>query len=166
VDKRDIEMLYNQHSFAVFRRCQQIVRCEALAQELTQDAFLRLLEKGEGFAGRSSMSTYLYAVATNLCLNRLRNDRRRGAAWLEDVLRQAASDGPRTLPDDALARRQVVEALLNETDAQTALIATSHFIDELPQGQIAELVGLSRVTVNQRLARFREHARVALGVCA
>lgn len=165
MDAVAIERLYRTHSFAVFRRCRQLLRCEALAQDVLQEVFLRLLEAPDAFAGRARVSTYLYAIASNHCLNRLRNDRRRGRAWQQAVLAEWQG-GARSDFGGEVERRQMVEALLREEDPVTALIALHHYVDGMSQGEIAEVVGLSRVTVNQRLGRFRERARQRLGEVA
>ncbi|HET6345778.1 MAG TPA: sigma factor, partial [Myxococcota bacterium] len=123
--------MYRQHSFAVFRRCRQLVRCEALAQELAQEVFVRLLEAPDAFAGRASPSTYLYAIATNLCLNRLRNDRRRGDAWKEAAVQHWQHSHDAGAFDGQLDARQLVGHILAEADAEVAFIALSYYVDGL-----------------------------------
>ena len=53
----------------------------------------------------------------------------------------------------------VTAAILGEADGQTAQIALWHYVEGISQGEIAKLAGVSRVTVNQRLKRFREQAQ-------
>jgi RNA polymerase sigma factor (sigma-70 family) len=166
VSNHAIEAMYRQHSFAVFRRCRQLTRCEALAQELTQEVFVRVLEAPDAFAGRASPSTYLYAIATNLCLNRLRNDRRRGDAWQDAVVQHWQHTHGAEALDGQLGARQIVRHVLAEADPEVAFIALSYYVDGLAQGEIGALLGLSRVTVNQRLGRFVERARQRWGACA
>ncbi|MGQ0504785.1 MAG: sigma factor-like helix-turn-helix DNA-binding protein [Myxococcaceae bacterium] len=48
--------------------------------------------------------------------------------------------------------------LLGEADEDTALMVLYHFVDGLTQGEVAEVMGVSRVTVNQRLAALRRDA--------
>ena len=154
MDAAAIERVYQQHSQAIFRRCLRLLRCEELAKEAMQEVFLRLLESPDAFAGRSNISTYLYAVASNRCLNRLRNDRRRGGAWQQAVLAEWQSGDTDNFADQ-VERRLAIKALLREQDEVTTLIVLHHYVDGLSQGEIAELMGVSRVTVNQRLAKFR-----------
>jgi len=156
--RAQVEELYRRHAFAVFRRCRRLLRSEAEARDLAQEVFLKVVEKPESFEGRADAGTYLYSMATFLCLKRVRDSRARGEDWQKSVGEQW--DAARLPPvDQGLQARQVLSSILAETDEKTAEIAVYHFVDGLSQGEIADLIGLSRVTVNQRLQRFRERAR-------
>jgi RNA polymerase sigma-70 factor, ECF subfamily len=156
--RSQVEELYRRHGFAVFRRCRRLLRSEAEARDLAQEVFLKVVEKPEAFEGRADAGTYLYSMATFLCLKRMRDRRARGEEWQQSVGEQW--DAARLPPvDQGLQARQILSAILAETDERTAEIAVYHFVDGIPQGEIAGLVGLSRVTVNQRLQLFRERAR-------
>lgn len=151
--------LYRQHRYAVFRRCRSLLGDEHEAQEMVHEVFLQLLEHPGRFARRSSVSTYLYAIATHRCLNRLRDRSARGAAWRARVADHIARQARDDRPDAALAARQIVGLVLEAADPTSAAIALYHFVDGLSQGDIAGLVGLSRVSVNKRIGRLRRHAR-------
>ena len=152
-----IDRLYQGHAYALFRRCRRLLRDQDEARDAMQETFLRVLEDPSGFQGRSRHATFLFGVATNVCLNRLRNRAARDATWQADVAR-AIEDG-RSRVTDAAEARQLAQAILADADEETAAIAVYHFVDGLSQGEIAELVGRSRVTVNQKLQRFRQDAR-------
>ena len=152
-----IQDLYQRHAYAVFRRCHQLLRDPDEARDAMQESFLRLLEDPTRFRGHSSHATFLFGVATHVCLNRLRNRAARGTRWQATVA-QALESG-RHSADDAAEARQLAAAILAEADEQTAAIAVYHFVDGLPQGEIAALVGRSRVTVNRSLRRFSQWAR-------
>lgn len=121
-----------------------------------QEVFLKVLENPTQFEGRSSPSTYLFGVATHLCLNRIRNRAARDDRWLASV-DEALHERPPDLADGVEAR-QLAAAILREADPETAAMAVHHFVDGLTQGEIAGLAGRSRVFVNQRLQRFRREA--------
>ena len=126
------------------------------AQDAMQEVFLKVLDDPTQFQGRSSASTYLFGVATHLCLNRVRNRLARDERWQTSVA-AALHDRPRDLAGGVEAR-QLAAAILGEADAKTATMAVYHFVDGLTQGEIAALVGLSRVMVNRRLQSFRSAA--------
>lgn len=152
-----LQRLYQGHAYALFRRCRGLLRNEEEARDAMQETFLKLLEDPGRFRGRSSPATFLFGVATHVCLNRLRSRSARGAAWQAEVVRSL--DGGRGSAADAAEARQLAAAILGEADEETARIALHHFVDGLGQGEIATLVGRSRATVNQKLQRFREQAR-------
>lgn len=152
-----IQGLYESHAFAVFRRCRQLLGGVDEAEDAVHEVFLKLLEDPGRFHGRSSPATFLYALATHVCLNRRRDTAARGTTWQASVARslEGASRGP----GEALEARELASAILAETDEETAAIAVYHFVDGLPQGEVASLVGRSRVTVNKKLQRFRRDCR-------
>jgi RNA polymerase sigma-70 factor (ECF subfamily) len=152
-----IQRLYERHAYAVFRRCRHLLRDEDEARDAMQECFLRLLEDPARFRGESSHATYLFGLATNVCLTRLRNAAARGARW-RDALGEALGNG-RGSPVAAAEARDLARAILAEADARAAAMAVFHFVDGLPQGEIAALSGCSRVTVNHVLRDFRERAR-------
>ncbi len=155
--RESVEVVYRRHGFAVFKRCLGLLRDEAEAQDVAHEVFLKLLASPDEFRGAASGSTYLFAIATNLSLNRLRNQRARGAVWEAAVASSLDVRAPTA--EGAAGAREIVRRILEDTDEQTALIAVYHFVDGLSQGEIASLVGLSRLTVNRRLQELRAGAK-------
>jgi RNA polymerase sigma-70 factor (ECF subfamily) len=151
-----IQGLYERHAFALFRRCCRLLHDADEAQDAMQEVFLKILEHPGQFRGRSAASTYLFGVATNLCLNRIRNRTARDERWQASVADALHERPPQ--PAEGVEARQLAAAILAEADPETAAMAIYHFVDGLTQGEIAGLVGRSRVLVNQRLQRFRSAA--------
>src|SRR3954469_13550100 len=75
-DRRAFERLYRTHAGRVYALCARMAGDRALAEELTQDVFVRVWEKLASFRGDSSFGTWIHRVAVNVCLNRLQADRR------------------------------------------------------------------------------------------
>jgi RNA polymerase sigma-70 factor, ECF subfamily len=152
-----IRGLYERHAYAVFRRCRHLLRDSDDARDVMQEVFLKVLEDPSLFRGRSSPATFLFGIATHLCLNRIRNRSARDATWQASVARTL--DVARAGIADPAEARQLAAAILAEADPETAAIAVYHFVDGLSQGEIATVVGRARVSVNQKLQRFRRDAR-------
>ena len=157
VTPETVQGLYQRHAYALFRRCRQLLRDDDEARDAMQEVFLKVLEDLSRFRARSSPATFLFGIATHLCLNRLRNRSARDATWEASVARTLQEDSPGA--SGAAEARQLAESILAEADEETAAIALYHFVDGLSQGAIANLVGKSRVTVNQKLQQFRREAR-------
>ena len=161
VTEIQIRDLYHRHSFAVFRRCRHLLKNDEEARDTMQEVFLKFIENPENFQGRSSMGTYFYAMATHLCFNRMRLRNIRGVDWQNDLINEIEMEMHRenTQADNEIENKQVIAALFSEEDEETMAIAMYHFVDGLRQGEIGTLMGLSRVSINQKLQRFRERAR-------
>jgi RNA polymerase sigma-70 factor (ECF subfamily) len=155
----EVEALYRRTSFAIFQRCRSLLREDAEAKDVAQEVYMHLLAHPEDFRGEASPVTYLYAIATNKALTRLRARRRRGDAWQESVAELLRSSPLSHDPEKTAEARAILTEALEGADERTASMLVYHYVDGLSQGEIAEVMKLSRVTVNQRLQRFREEAK-------
>lgn len=145
-----IDELYRRHGHVVFRRAQWLLGNDDDARDVTQEVFLQVHRDRARFSGRSSITTYLYSMATNACLNLLRNARTRArllgteaAGWTHQVTPRGEA---RTLA------REVLAAL---TEDEAALAVYLH-VDELGHDEVAGILGCSRRHVwnlAQRLAQ-------------
>ena len=74
----DVEALYLRHSRAVYRRARQLLGDAHAAEDVVQEVFVRVIRGGGGgVPAEPSATAWLYRVTTNLCLNRIRDRRRR-----------------------------------------------------------------------------------------
>lgn len=155
----EVEALYRKTSFSIFQRCRALLREDAEAKDVAQEVYMHLLAHPEDFRGDSSPTTYLYAIATNKSLSRLRARRLRGDAWQEAVAELVRGSPLSHDPQRTAEARGILVAALDSADERTAAMLVYHYVDGLSQGEIAEVMKLSRVTVNQRLQRFRDQAK-------
>lgn len=161
--RRELDTLYRKTRYAVYLRCRALLRDEAEARDVTQEVYLHLLDRPADFRGEASPTTYLFAIATNRCISRLRSKGIRDEGWQDAVanfLRESAEGGD---VEGSLSAKQLLSEALKTADEETVSLLVFHFVDGLAQGEIAALLGVSRVTVNQRLQRFLETARHTLG---
>lgn len=71
--EQEFEEAYTQHRRRVFQVCYRVLRDRAEAEDATQEVFMRLLTHHDQFEGRSLLATWLYRIAVNIALMRLRN---------------------------------------------------------------------------------------------
>jgi RNA polymerase sigma factor (sigma-70 family) len=149
VDARTVESLYRVHGHSVLRRARAILRNEDDAREVLQEVFTSMLEAG--FPRDSSITTWLYSVTTNRCLNRMRNQKTR--ARILD----------RNRPDEAMAPRAetdvIVHELLSTLPAELARVAVHYYIDDMTHDEIAGMLGCSRRHVGDLVERVRASVR-------
>lgn len=74
-----MDALFRTYRRRVYRQCLRMLRNEADAEDMTQEVFLRLLQKVHTFRGESSFSTWLHRLTRNLVLMELRKQGRRPA---------------------------------------------------------------------------------------
>ena len=81
----DIDQLYRQYGPMVMRRCRQLLRDEDQALDATQDVFVRLIERRDHLRA-DYPSSLLYRIATNICLNRIRDAKNRKTSTDQKLL--------------------------------------------------------------------------------
>lgn len=154
-DPRAFEELVTTYQHRVFGVALRMLGSRAEAEEIAQEAFLRAHRAVVSFRGDARLGTWLYGIASRLCLNRLSSpDRRmaRGDAALADVpatTPDAAAEVERAELDAAL--RTAIEELPNEQ----RLVLVLRDIEGLSYEEIADALALVPGTVRSRLHRAR-----------
>lgn len=150
-EQLDVEGLCQRYGPMVMRRCRRLLGDEDEALDATQEVFVRVWERRNELLA-TYPSSLLYRIATNLCLNRLRDRRRAPATASEALLYDIASgDDPRNLSET----RSTLERLFGSQPESSRTIAVLHYLDGLTLEQVAEVVGLSVSGVRKRLRGLR-----------
>ena len=125
----------------------------AEAEDVTQETMLRLWKIAPDWeADRAAVSTWLYRVASNLCIDRLRRRRELGGDAVPDLADETPGPERRLQARDrAAALRQALAAL---PDRQRLAIVLRHFEDR-PNPEIAAILDASVEAVESLLARAR-----------
>ncbi|MBX7059726.1 MAG: RNA polymerase sigma factor [Leptospirales bacterium] len=141
------------------------------AEELTQETFLAVFDKIGGFEGRSRLSTWIYAIASNGALSRLRKKGQNSVAFDEEIL--ARSDWERNPTTIFSVRKEDDPVLLEELqerleraigslpDGYRELFILKE-VQELPIKEIAGIFGINGGAVKTRLHRARLMLRARL----
>jgi len=149
----DVEQAYRQYGPLVLRRCRKLLRDEARALDAMQDVFVEVLRRHDTLTATAPAALFM-RVATNVCLNRLRTQRRRKEDPREDVLLDIAA----ALPDGesrSVARRMLTRIFGDGTES-TFEIAVMHYVDRMTLDEVAHEVGLSVSGVRKRLRTLRD----------
>src|SRR5437016_10763899 len=108
-DARAFEELVIAYQHRVFGVALRMLGSRAEAEELAQEVFLRVHRAIAEFRGDAKLSTWLYAIASRLCLNRLASGERRLVREGEETLTRLASG--HASPADELERSELEAAL-------------------------------------------------------
>ena len=152
----------------VFNMILRMCGVRAEAEELTQETFLRALERIRQFRGKSSFYTWLFRIAANLTISHLRRARRvkfrplaqsdsAGDGQSKDLSASLVENRSPDPPAAAMAaetRRRVAEAL-ERLGAEFRLVVILRDIEDMDYSRISEVTGLPTGTVKSRLHRAR-----------
>ena len=155
--KAQIAEWYVRYGPALHRRCASLVHNKEDAAELVQETFTQFFAQADRFEGRSSPFTYLYRIATNLSIDRVR--RRRTQGTVVDVEETGLVAPTNLTPDKQAANIEALAVLTHGLDQETLLVAVLSHVDGLTQDEIAEATDLSRRTIVKRLQDFAEHTQ-------
>ncbi len=154
-DRVAMERLYDAHARRVFGVVRRLAGDEHLAQDLSQEAWIRAFQKLHLFRGEAAFGTWLYRLATNVALNRLRSASRR-----EEV--ESSAETPRSTPppDEAVVNRRVLAEALDRLPPGYRQVLILHDVEGWTHDEIAETldvaVGTSKSQLHKARARMRE----------
>lgn len=153
-EREEIGQLYREHGPMIMRRILRFYdRTEA--EEVFHEVFVKIIERRDAFRNESAVSTWLYRVATNHCINRLRDSKRR-----TELLMQHAEGGFLGAHRGADApTRLLCKQLWRQLDDELLQIFVYYHVDGMTHGEIASLLDVSRRTVGNRLAELADRAR-------
>ena len=163
-DMQAFEELVSRHRDRVYVRAYSIMRNEALAADLSQNAWVKAWQRLEQFHGEASFPTWLSRIVTNLCLDELRRQKR---ARTDSIEAMEESTGPienrmemETLdPIEGLSReelRQRIDAALAKLSDKHRTVIVLYEFEQLEYREIAEKMGTSIGTVMSRLFYARK----------
>jgi RNA polymerase sigma-70 factor (ECF subfamily) len=160
-DERGFAELYQRYERRAWRVARNLVPSDDDAQDLVQDAFMRVFKSLERFDFSHAFSTWLYRIVTNLAIDHLRKRRPTFSTTgpEEDEADPELIDESAPDPSEQILRGETVEEVRACLDAlaphfQSALVLRE--LEGLPCNEIAEIVGATHVTVRWRLHRGRK----------
>jgi RNA polymerase sigma factor (sigma-70 family) len=152
----DVESHYLRYGPMVLRRCRTLLRDPAKAEDAMQDVFVSLI-RSEDRLRDEAPGALLLRVATNVCLNKMRGERRRPEDAHEDdelALRIAQADDGGGDAESRTAARSVLGRLFGSNDplaASTRSLAFMHLVDGMTLEEVARESRLSVSGVRKRL---------------
>lgn len=163
-DRDKFHLLIRPYEAQLFRTAFALVRNEAEAEDIVQDAVLKAYRKLSSFRGDSKFSTWLTAITINEARGRLRLRNRAAVDSLDERREENAEYLPAALTDWrevplAMLERQEIRALIEEAVAELPNayreIITLRDVEELSVNDTAALLGISVALVKVRLHRAR-----------
>jgi len=176
-DRSAFTLLVRRHQAPLYNFALRQLRSSSAAEEVVQDAFVRVVHNAAEFKHASRFSTWVYTITRNLCIDHVRKRSLRNHPSLDEPKlagSDGGSDGP-TLGDRTADGRANVERTAVAAEIRERLLSA---VDELPDEQrevfllrevsnvpfkeIAEIVGVSENTVKSRMRYALERLQAAL----
>jgi RNA polymerase sigma-70 factor (ECF subfamily) len=178
-DSEAFGWLVRRHNQRVYNFILRLVKSPQAAEELAQETFLKIVKNSASFKHEARFSTWLYAIARNLCIDHQRKQRLRRHNSLDQPLQsgQPADQSSRTLGEtvpDPHVSSNVERSAAKGRMAEAITLAVEALPDDqkevfllreyggLPFKDIAEVTGVGENTVKSRMRYALERLQLAL----
>jgi RNA polymerase sigma factor (sigma-70 family) len=163
------DRLYARHKGAVFRYLRRQTATAAIAEELFQDVWLRLIDARGHYEPRAKFTTWLFTIAHNRLMDHFRSAARAALQSYEDGAATLELPAAGPLPDESIERKQIAAHLLAALDALPAAQREAFLLQqegEMSLEEIATVTGVNRETVKSRLRYALAKLRAQLGAAS
>lgn len=146
--------VYEQKGIAVLRRCQLILRDDALAEDALQDVFESLARYGAEFEDREVPLAWLYRTAERCCFAKFNKKKKEPVPMREGSTYEPSSNNM-LLSTEAV---EIIDRFFYGLDPKLKQVALLYYVDGLTQERIAEQLNWSRRTVGTKIGKLRKRA--------
>ena len=159
-DERAFQLLSRRHLPAMLGLARRILGNAAEAEDVAQEAFLRVWTHAPRWQPLAQLRTWLTRIVVNLCL-----DRKRRAPWVDleaagDIADPAPGAGEKAESDE---RQRMVAAAIDKLPARQRDAIMLTYSEGMSNAQVAEILGTSVSAVETLLVRGKQNLRRALG---
>jgi RNA polymerase sigma-70 factor (ECF subfamily) len=156
----DFEELFDNSSSMIYNLGMRLFRNEEDALDFAQDAFLRAYDRLDSFRGEARPSTWLYSLALNLGLNRLKKQKRlklkelpEDQSWTIEDLESGEEDPLEQLTDSEM--EAIVREELSQLSDVYRIPLILYYFDRLAYRDIADRLGIKEGTLKSYLHRAK-----------
>ena len=150
--------LVDQYKNLVYTLALRMLKHKEEAEEVAQDAFVKIYKSLPKFKGDSKLSTWVYKVTYNCCLDRLKKNRK----FLNDVPIDEYTYNRVEIIDNALEqlikeeRQEMIRACVGKLPEDSSALITLFYFDELTLEEISKITDIEANTVKVKLFRARK----------
>jgi RNA polymerase sigma-70 factor (ECF subfamily) len=158
-DRRAFDQLYRTYRSRVVAIVRKVLHDPVEAEDVAQEIFISVLDSVQRFDGRARLSTWLYRVALNRALNRLRDLVRR------ERLRSSGAETLRAITEDEFEQaeqRKQIRSAVEHLVPERRLLVTLRDLEGRSYDEIARIARLPAGTVKSRLHRARAELAIRL----
>lgn len=150
--EQDFNQLYHAYAPKVHRLCLGYSSGDvALANEWLQETFIKVWNHSNSFRGEASMDTWIYRIATNVCLGDIRKSKKQMKVK-DELLTESITE--EAVTEEAETIEKMYACIDQLSDQNKTLILLE--LENVPQETIASSVGLAHGTLRTRLSRIRK----------
>lgn len=157
-DTSAFAVLVDRYKDLVYTLALRMMKHKEEAEEAAQDTFIKVYKSLSKFKGDSKFSTWIYRVAYNTCLDRLKkNKRQQYTVAINEYTEHQVKTLDNALDQiEAKEREQAIQDCLALLPSEDSFLLTLYYFEELSLDEIAKIVGLKPNNVKVKLFRCRK----------
>ncbi|QIH38798.1 RNA polymerase sigma factor [Flavobacterium sp. Sr18] len=163
-DTNVFSVLVDRYKEMIFTLALKMIKNREEAEEVSQDTFIKIYNSLNKFKGDSKFSTWIYKIAYNTCLDRLKKNKKEENTILIDEF----SDNLVKTLDNAFSaleekeRKQTIQNCLNLLSREENFLLTLYYFDDQNLDEIAKIMDINSNNVKVKLFRSRKKLAVIL----
>lgn len=163
-DVEAFEILVEKYQKKVFNIALRMLGNYDDASELAQEAFIKIYKSINSFKQESSFSTWIYRIATNVCLDELRRRKNRNIAYIDEEIQTEDGEIRRELMDNSMSpeavaelneMRQAVNNAIMSLSEEHRIVVVMRDIHGMSYEEISKITNCPEGTVKSRINRAR-----------
>lgn len=149
------ELIYHRFSKKIFGKCMSLLKDESLAQDATQDILMKIMLNLAKFGGRSKLSTWIYSITYNFCIDFIRKMKKRKESSIEDQLE--IEDEGDEIEDKILLEMQFehLKYALDEIPEDDKAVLMMKYMDDMSIAEICEVLDKSESAIKMKIKRAK-----------
>jgi len=165
-DVHAFKQLFESYQDAVFNLCFRFANNREDAEDLCQEVFLKIYNSASTFKHKSKLSTWIYRITVNLCLNFKRKHHKFNWLFLDDTSEEKSNVSEHLAipeadqPDSFVEKKeqeQIVQDAINSLPKNQRIAVILQRYEDLSVQEIADILGISALSIQSRLARAKEN---------
>lgn len=158
-DRKAFQQLYELFSEKVYNTALSYAQNELDAEEITQDVFTSVFRNAAKFKGDAAVSTWIYRITVNTCLNHIKRKKRFSfLKFGESESERPDFEHPGVLLENKENAKSLFKAIDTLPESQKTAFILS-FVEELPRQEVAEIMEISLKAVESLLQRGKKNLR-------
>ena len=144
-DTNAFAVLVDRYKDMVFTLSLKMLKDREEAEEVSQDTFLKIFKSLSKFNGESKFSTWIYKVAFNTCLDRLKKNKRLQPVVSLDAFTEQESISLMNVLDsiEEKERKQMIQDCLHLLPGEDSFLLTLYYFEEQSLEEIAKIIGIN-----------------------
>ncbi len=152
------DSLYDRYASKVFAKCISLLKERALAEDATQEIFMKILLNISKFKGTAKFSTWLYSITYNYCIDYIRKQKKRRVVSDETSV---ADEMIEEVSDKELLEIKIerLEIIMERAEAKDRAILMMKYMDNMSIKEMAETLNRSESAIKMSILRAKHRLK-------